>query len=132
MPAEATFVVWGDSHAYRLATALDTMAAAQHAGGVLLTIGGCPPLPGAVGSPIMNLHRLRQVGRCGPPRLSESRPALRTVILSAIWALYPEGAKVGQAGGLDHPLLTDAQSRGYSIEESRCASRSFVSVYKDW
>ena len=59
-PDAATFVVWGDSHAYRLATGLDTLAAAKHKTGVLLTVGGCPPLPG-VGSPTMRLHGCDQV-----------------------------------------------------------------------
>ncbi len=122
---DATFLLWGDSHAYRLVLGLDGMASAQHKKGVLLTIGGCPPLPGAT-TPILYIHA------CGKSvdaafAYVASHKNIRTVVVSAIWALYAEGAKFGEPSNLDHPLLTDSSSKGYSVDESRrVMARSLV------
>jgi hypothetical protein len=96
---------------------LDGMAKSQNKRGVLLTVGGCPPLPGAT-TPILYIHAC---GKSVDAALAYvgSHKTIKTVVVSAIWALYAEGAKFGEPSNLDHPLLTDSQSKGYSVEESR-------------
>ena len=116
-PSGPTFMVWGDSHAYRLATGLDGLAKSQHRKGAILTIGGCPPLQG-VAAPIYYARDCDLNVDAGLAFLAR-HPSIRTVILSADWAYYVDGQRVGRPPSLYHALLVGVGLRApYSAERS--------------
>ena len=74
---QPAYALWGDSHAFRLAMPLDKMAAPKHKTGVLISIGGCPPLPGGSLARLQDGcdSRLRRRGlHRGPPDDQDGYP----------------------------------------------------------
>lgn len=107
------FVVFGDSHAEAILPAIDEAALAAGLSGTAATAASCPPL--------LHIERvdrtleLRQ--RCQTVHVEllkflEKNPHLKTVILSARWALAFEGRRVPGEAGADAILanFTDASN----------------------
>ena len=113
--SQPAFALWGDSHAFRLAMPLDQMAGADHKTGVLISIGGCPPLPGVRSRGFKNGC---DQSTTAAEAYIEAHPTIRTVILSAIWAFYTEGGAFGEQNS-HRQIFTDSRSTQASVEENR-------------
>ena len=85
-----TFLLWGDSHARALATALDVSASKKKVTGSLATSNVCPPLldvEQSLGQPSCLAFNTRMLRRI------ENHPELKTIILAGRWALYASGVR---------------------------------------
>ncbi|HTO07950.1 MAG TPA: acyltransferase family protein [Myxococcota bacterium] len=90
---DASFVVWGDSHACMFAEAIDSLARKAGRRGHLAAGGGCPPF-------VLD----RKVVRANTCATANDRvlealradPGLADVIMAGRWALYFEGRGFGQ------------------------------------
>jgi peptidoglycan/LPS O-acetylase OafA/YrhL len=88
--AQPSFVLWGDSHAQRLALPISSLAASRGLRGWLLTKGACPPLLEA-GWAVPDCREFNaEVGR-----LIARHGEIKQVIVSALWAEYAEGNRLG-------------------------------------
>jgi len=99
--APPTFLLWGDSHALALASAVNLSADRHGAAGRLAGETACPPLLG--------IHRPGET-ECTEFNESvldylEHHPELNTVILVARWALSWHGTRYGQEEGHDIALV---------------------------
>jgi len=115
-----TFVLWGDSHAYALASTVGDVAATAGKVGVFAGSGGCSPLLGvsrtarrafpceAFNDSVLNLIR--------------HDDALETVLLASRWILTADGRRYLNEGGAD-AFVRDAQSQDVSVAENRAVFR---------
>lgn len=113
--AQPGFVLWGDSHARALATAVDRSAQAHHVAGRIASEGGCPPLLDVVRPDMrfcaeFNDSVLRYIGR---------HPEIDTVILAARWALSTNGTRYKAETGHDVDLIDLRASPGESLSNAR-------------
>lgn len=93
--APQDFLLWGDSHALALASAVNLSAERAGAAGRLAIRTACPPLlgidrPGARSCADFNQAVLSHV---------EAHPELHTVVLAARWALSWHGSRYGEEEG---------------------------------
>jgi hypothetical protein len=115
-----TFLLWGDSHAYALASVVSEAARGENATGLFAGSGGCAPLLGVS----------RTTARAFPCEAFNDRviglvrgdPALRTVLIASRWTLTADGRRYGSEGG-NAAFVRDAQSRAVSIAENRAVFR---------
>jgi len=94
--ADASFLLWGDSHARALYTGLDQQASTSRASGRYAAKAACPPL--------LNLERPDRSTSChafnqGILKLIADSPQLDTVVLVSRWALYATGTRYKQESG---------------------------------
>ena len=89
----ASFILWGDSHARSVATAVDSAATKFHRAGMLATKAGCSPLLG------IHYARRRSCAEFNDRMLAyvKDHPELQTVILAGRWATSAEGEFVGRS-----------------------------------
>jgi peptidoglycan/LPS O-acetylase OafA/YrhL len=110
----ATFMVWGDSHAFRLGLMLDDFAMRRGLSGYLVTGASCPPLLG-----VRTLVSACQRFNDAVIDQIEKRD-VRTVFLDAVWAYYAEGRLSDELeGGMKLNWLEDEQSSEHSVAENR-------------
>jgi peptidoglycan/LPS O-acetylase OafA/YrhL len=100
-----TFLLWGDSHALSLASAVNLSADRQGTGGLLAVRTACPPLlsihrPGERTCAEFNAAILEQIG---------GRPEIETVILAARWAMASIGTRYKNESGRSM-FLVDLES----------------------
>lgn len=98
--APASFLLWGDSHALAMASAVNLSATSTGVSGVLATRTACPPLldidrPGDDDCRRFNEAVLAYV---------EADPGIDTVILAARWALSWHGTRYGDEEGSEVQL----------------------------
>ncbi len=115
-----TFILWGDSHAYAIASAVSDAARAVGELGLFAGSGGCAPLLGVS----------RTVARAFPCEafndavidLIRRDDALATVIIAARWTLTADGRRYLYEGGAD-TFVRDVDSSETSIMENRAVFR---------
>ena len=96
-PPRPTFLLWGDSHAGMLGTAISDVAARNGRAGLFAGLPGCPPLLG-----VNVLARDGAIlGRCLEANEAVLGLVLRdrnvgTVVLAAHWSLYATGVRLGR------------------------------------
>lgn len=115
-PAPPSFIIWGDSHAQRLARPIAKLAAAHERRGWLRSSGSCPPLLG-VDWPAANCRAFNDA----VVRLIDAQGAsVRDVIIAGLWAEYAEGSQYreGEAFGF-LTVLSDDSSQGNSVDGNR-------------
>lgn len=107
-----TFLLWGDSHAGMLRTALSSVAARTGRTGLFAGSPGCPPL--------LDLDVLTPGGADREPcreingavmRMALRQAEIDTVVLAAHWSLYATGVRLSQPDGRRVRLL-DARAAG--------------------
>jgi hypothetical protein len=113
---DATFAVWGDSHAKAMLPAIATSATRFGKRGVYIGRGGCLPLFGA--------HQIRQ----GKERCVQNakafldyvtrHPEIRQIIVASRWAMYALGEPFKNELG-DTVFIRDEGSTELSLEENR-------------
>ena len=121
--APTKVVVWGDSHAYRLATNIDQMGSEQSFDALLLTRGSCPPLQGVTygRTPFAGLPLGGESAACRKfserayAKILASDPDL--VILSARWSNYAEGTEADSPKSFNS--LSDSDTFSRSSAENR-------------
>jgi peptidoglycan/LPS O-acetylase OafA/YrhL len=96
-----TFLLWGDSHALSMASAVNLSAHRQGAAGLLAVRTACPPLlsihrPGEPSCAEFNASILKHVG---------GRPEIETVILAARWAIVSNGTRYKNESGRSMSLV---------------------------
>jgi len=96
-----TFLLWGDSHALSMASAVNLSADRQGAAGLLAVRTACPPLlsldrPGERSCSEFNAAILEHVG---------GRPEIETVILAARWAISSNGTRYKNESGRSMSLV---------------------------
>lgn len=99
--AQASFIVWGDSHARAMVPAIDVSASKYGFKGKIATKSACPPLmsierPGRTTCNEFNQNVLEYIS---------SRPDIETVILAARWALSTKGTRYKSESGKDVNLI---------------------------
>ncbi len=108
-----TFVIWGDSQADHLVPGLDYYARKSNLSGRQITKAGCPPLIGALKVDSKNLprHDCRRFNEHALDFIVSS-DRIKTVILSARWALYAENNVIGIGAGPNnnHYLIDDVST----------------------
>jgi hypothetical protein len=87
--AEATFVLWGDSHGRMVAPAIAAWAKSKGLKGYVIGRGGCPPLITVAGSPWHAKSKCMDAMR--PALALADNPAIKLVIIVGRWARYVEG-----------------------------------------
>lgn len=93
----ASFIVWGDSHAFSMAEAIDMAAERSGRSGLLYAHSSCPPL--------IDVERFNSTERgCGEFNNAtrewlEKNRNIRTVFLVARWAISAEGTRYGTESG---------------------------------
>ena len=108
-----SFVVWGDSHADRMAVPISQVAEADGVKGVLASVGSCPPLIG-VNWPLPSCREFNDE----VVHLVDRRN-VKYVIISAMWANYSEGTRYRTDGAfMALSPLTDDQSKERSAAEN--------------
>jgi peptidoglycan/LPS O-acetylase OafA/YrhL len=94
-----SFLLWGDSHAIALATAVELSAGKSHSSGRLIARSACPPLLG--------VERVGQKDCAGyndaVVQYIEAHPDAETIILGARWALSASGKRFKD---VDQPEVT--------------------------
>jgi len=127
---EASFIIWGDSHARALASAVNASAIRHGSTGVLASLSACPPLldierPGRTDCYEYNQQTLDYVLQ---------HPELNTVILAARWAVSMEGTRYKHESG-DPVELVDLssgqQKPGNNPELFNEGLRRVISTLKD-
>jgi len=96
-----TFLLWGDSHALSMASAVNLSAGRQGAAGLLAVRTACPPLlsihrPGEPSCAEFNASILEHVG---------GRPDIETVVLAARWAFVSNGTRYKNESGRSMSLV---------------------------
>ena len=104
---KASFILWGDSHARALASAVHASADRNGTSGVVASHTACPPLQGIERPGQLDCRKFNQTILDYLSR----HPEISTVILAARWALITKGTRYkDEAGG---PVkLIDILSRG--------------------
>ena len=118
-----TFLLWGDSHAYALASVVSDVAHSAGRTGLFAGSGGCAPL----------LRVSRTARRAFPCEEFNDRvielirrdEALATVIVASRWALTADGRRYRNESGAD-TFVRDAQSHEISRAENRAVFRRGV------
>lgn len=82
---QASVILWGDSHAAQLATALDALGKERGIGIRQITKAGCPPFPGGDYLPRHPLRRDCRAFNDAALRAILADPAIRTVLIAARW-----------------------------------------------
>jgi peptidoglycan/LPS O-acetylase OafA/YrhL len=113
----ASFVLWGDSHARALAAGVSWSAARHGLRGKFIARSACPPLlgverPGRTSCQAFNQAVLRMLSQA---------PQVRTVLLSARWALSADGTRYAHESG-QAVRLVDLQDGG---DGRRCNAAVF-------
>ena len=114
--APPSFVLWGDSHAQRMALPVAQVAAAHGRSGWLASAGACPPLLD-VEWPVPDC---RAFNAAVAALIDADNSGVREVIISGLWADYTEGTMYRAAqvrGALN--VLSDADSGAASVAENR-------------
>jgi peptidoglycan/LPS O-acetylase OafA/YrhL len=93
--APASFLLWGDSHALAMASAVDLSAARNDVSGVLAARTACPPLLGIDGPGDDTCRHFNETVLA----YVEADPGIDTVILAARWALSWHGTRFGAEEG---------------------------------
>jgi peptidoglycan/LPS O-acetylase OafA/YrhL len=118
--AAPTFVLWGDSHAYAIASMVSDVARGAGETGLFAGSGGCAPLLGVS----------RTVSRAFPCEafndsvidLIRRDGALATVVIAARWTDIADGRRYLYESGTDK-FVRDAQSHEVSRGENRAVFR---------
>ncbi len=90
---EPSFVIWGDSHARALATAVSAAANARGLKGYYLSRSACVPLfgfydsPASASTPSARLHKCLQSTE-SMKKLLDGHPLIRHVVMTARWGIY--------------------------------------------
>jgi hypothetical protein len=108
-----SFIVWGDSHAARMAMPLAEIAVARGRTGLIAAVGSCPPLLDVQwpvqGCDAFNREVMALVERQG----------IVTVILDGMWASYAEGTRFKRGVGEGTAnILSDQFSVQKTVEEN--------------
>ncbi len=97
-------LVWGDSHARRLAAGLVKFQTGSDPSFILASKPGCPPL---IGVELYGRSKSRSCLDFNQQLLAAVQAeGLKTVIIAARWSFYTEGTRYGQEGG-NSALLSD-------------------------
>jgi peptidoglycan/LPS O-acetylase OafA/YrhL len=114
---QASFVLWGDSHAQRWALPVGELAAQRSLAGYVATAGSCPPLLGATW-PVLDCRSFDDA----VAQLIDGRREISLVILAARWANYAEGTPERAANHYGAVRrLTDDESPGELSADNRRA-----------
>ena len=113
LDAPPSFIVWGDSHAWRISTPLAEIARSSDRVGLLASVGSCPPLADVQwplrGCAAFNDEVLKLV----------EHTSIDTVVLAAEWADYAEGTHFNLARSEgDGNVLSDAMSASRTVEDN--------------
>ncbi len=103
--ADASFLLWGDSHAGALLPGIDAAARTAGRGGRFAGRSACPPLVGVDG-PRAFAGDCRDFNDAVLAQITAD-PSVRTVVLAARWAIWAEGTRYGQETGPALPLSDD-------------------------
>jgi peptidoglycan/LPS O-acetylase OafA/YrhL len=88
------FVLWGDSHAAAMATAVDLAADRVRVGGTLVSFNACPPLLGVAGPRLSWKDQQSCLARnAALVERVRADPAIQTVVMTAFWSAYFDPAK---------------------------------------
>ena len=115
-----TFILWGDSHAYAIASVVSDAGISANKLGLFAGSGGCAPLLGVS----------RTVARAFPCEafndavidLIRHEDSLETVILASRWILTADGRRYLYEGGAD-AFVRDADSHDVGLDENRAVFR---------
>ena len=115
-----TFMLWGDSHAYAIASAVSGAAVSAGRLGLFAGSGGCAPLLGVS----------RTAARAFPCEafndavidLIRRDPAMTTIIIASRWTLTADGRRYLYEGGAD-TFVRDADSHDAGLDENRAVFR---------
>lgn len=109
---EPEFLLWGDSHARAIASAISMSAARRGASGVLATRSACPPLDGIERPGRRTCHIFNK----GIHAYIADHPGIRTVILAARWTISVESHRYKQENGMSIRLIdiSDIENSGLS------------------
>ena len=118
--AVPTFMLWGDSHAYAIASAVSDAAVAAGRLGVFAGSGGCAPLLG-VSRTAMRAFPC-EAFNAAVIDLIRRDAALTTIIIASRWTLTADGRRYLNEGGAD-TFVRDAASHGASLDENRAVFR---------
>ena len=110
-PAPLQFVVWGDSHADRIALPISKLAIQRGVRGYAYTTGSCPPLLG-VDWPAIGCRRFND-----EVFAAIARNHVRHVFIHAAWAAYSDGIAYAHVG--THRFAHDSLSAPRSLAEGR-------------
>jgi len=110
---EASFILWGDSHADALIPAVQSVARRQGRGGLFAGTDSCPPLLGV---------KRADTSKCAAfndavAKIATSK-SIKEVILEARWAKNAEGTSFGQEPP-DRVRIFDDLSEGRTEDETR-------------
>jgi len=120
--ASPSFIVWGDSHANRVAIPLAEIARTRGRVGLLASVGSCPPL-------IDVQWPLRGCGPFNDEVLKVvERQRIEIVILSGMWANYAEGTRFKHelGGGIANVLSDDLSVRNAVADNAAVFSRALL------
>ena len=99
-PLPATVLLWGDSHAGALMSAVEGALAVQGKGAWLATHGACPPLLGIRRLDAETWRSCVAFNEAVIAMLEQDRGEIDTVILAGRWAFTATGERMGdEAGG---------------------------------
>ncbi len=119
-PADPTFILWGDSHAYAIAPVVSDVARDAGITGLYAGSGGCAPLLGVS----------RTASRAFPCEAFNDRvvelirgdSTLKTVVLVSRWTLTADGRRYLNEAGAD-TFVRDSESREVSLAENGAVFR---------
>ena len=111
-----TFLLWGDSHAYAIASMVSAAAHDANVVGLFAGSGGCAPLLGVS-------RTTRRTFACEAFNdavlgLIQRDDALSTIVLASRWTLVADGRPYLNEGG-DDLFVRDADSNVVGLEENR-------------
>jgi hypothetical protein len=115
-----TFMLWGDSHAYAIASAVSDAAVAADRLGVFAGSGGCAPLLG-VSRTAMRAFPCEAFNDAVIDLIRRDA-ALTTIIIASRWTLTADGRRYLNEGGAD-AFVRDAASHEASLDENRAVFR---------
>jgi peptidoglycan/LPS O-acetylase OafA/YrhL len=111
--SEASFLLWGDSHADALLPAVQSLARQRGRSGLFAGTDSCPPLLG-----VKRADTAKCEGFNNAVAELATSPAIKEVILEARWAKNAEGSSFGEeSGGRVH--IYDDVSQGRTEAETR-------------
>ena len=116
--APVSFALWGDSHGAAFRPALEEAMKGSGRRGILIWLGGCPPLIGAekIGDP--DFEECRVFREQTIDFLTDPDSSIETVFLSARWLAAATGI-LAEVGGSYVHLIKDDQSEDLGPEENR-------------
>lgn len=97
--AEPTYILWGDSHAAALMSAVGVALEARQQSGYVLSNSACPPLLDVVVVNGIQARPCDEVNAAMMDFIGRNRDQIDTVILAARWAFHVTGERApGEAG----------------------------------